>query len=69
MSKEWLSLFYMENTFLLTFVKDNKVSVLATNVLVQEIQREKKIRLLNPQYRGGKLQVRTLKGFKAKPIL
>lgn len=59
----------MENTFLLTFVKDGKVSVLHSHVMVQEIQREKKERLLNPQYRGGKLQVRTLKGFKAKPIL
>ena len=59
----------MENTFLLTFVKDGKVSVLHSHVLVQEIQREKKERLLNPQYRSGKLQVRTLKGFKAKPIL
>jgi hypothetical protein len=59
----------MENTFLLTFVKEGKVSVLFSHIMPQEVQREKKKRISNPQYRGGEFQIRTLLGFKSKPIL
>jgi hypothetical protein len=56
-------------TFVLTWVKDGRAVPLVQRQLVQDLQREKKKLAADPRYRGGKFQIRTLEGYKAKEIL
>ena len=56
-------------TFVLTWVKDGKVTPLVQKQLVQDLQREKNRFVADQRYRGGVFQIRTLEGLKAKPIL
>jgi hypothetical protein len=56
-------------TFVLTWVKDGKAVPLVQRQLVQDLQRERSKLMKDPRYRGGKFQIRTLEGFKAKEIL
>jgi len=55
--------------FVLSFVKDNKATLILQREFVQELQRHKKYLKLDPKYAGGKLVIRTIDGFKAKKIL
>lgn len=55
--------------FVLTFVKNGIVTEIIQRQLVQDIQREKKKLISEPKYQGGKFQVRTIEGLKAKRIL
>lgn len=59
----------LPKTYILTFVKDNKVTKIHQSVLVQDIQRKIAECRQNPKYRGGEFQVRTLDGLLNVPIL
>jgi hypothetical protein len=59
----------MTKSFVLTFVKNGRAVVVFEHQMVQQVQIKKKELSTNPLYFGGKLQVRTHSGFKAKPIL
>jgi len=56
-------------TFVLTFVKDGKVKVVAKRVFVQDIQRVRAELKKDGRYNGGVFQIRTSDGLKAVPIL
>ena len=56
-------------TFVLTFVKDGKVKVIAQRELIQDLQRVKSEVKKDPIYRNGLFQIRTPDGLKAVPIL
>ena len=56
-------------TFVLTFVKDGKVKVIAQRELIQDLQRVKAEVKKDGKYNGGIFQIRTPDGLKAVPIL
>lgn len=62
-------LFYMTKSFVLAFVKNGKAISVFEHQTVQQVQIKRKELSKDPLYFGGKLQVRTYAGFKAKPIL
>jgi hypothetical protein len=55
--------------FILTFEKGGKATAIIQREFVQDIQRERTKLKTDPKYRGGKLQIRTIEGFKAKKLL
>jgi len=57
------------NAYLLTFVKDGKATAIIQRDLVQDLQREKSKLKTDPKYRGGKFEIRTVKGFENVKIL
>lgn len=55
--------------WVLTFVKNNKAIPLLEKTSIQDLQRERTKLSKYPQYKNGKLVVRTIAGFKAIKIL
>ena len=59
----------MTNSFILSFVKNGRATIIMQSQYIAQIQ-SKRTEILNDAiYRGGRFEVRTVNGFKAKEVL